>query len=478
MQRIYLLLAVLFFSFPAFAQKGHNIKVDIVGYDQDVLYLGYYYGDKTLIQDTAQVDADGGFTFAGEEALEPGMYLVVLAPDNNFFQLLVEEDEQNFLIKTTKEDLTGTLKFRNSPENTRFYNYLAFLGSVRPKAEEVNKKIQAATDPATKDRLEKELEGINKGVEDFQQKLLQEHPESFTALIIRSNKGVDLPEFEGTEEDKQMKAWKYTREHYFDNLDLADHRLLRTPFMFERINTYIERLNYQIPDSTIQAIDVVLKKLEPSEGNYKYYLIHFLNKYAASKIVGQDAIYVHLALNYYAKGKAPWVEKEQLEKITDDAKKLEPLLIGKIAPDVKLQKQDGSKVNLYGVQSDYTILYFWRYDCGHCKESTPYMRDFYNKYKDKGVKIMAVCTKQGDEIPGCWDYIKEKEIQDWIHTVDPYSLYMLDYNVKTTPQMYILDKNKKIIMKKIGAEQLDEVMERIIEMDKKKAQEDKNSDRR
>ena len=65
----------------------------------------------------------------------------------------------------------------------------------------------------------------------------------------------------------------------------------------------------------------------------------------------------------------------------DNAKKLEPLLIGKTAPNIKMQKQDGSSISLYDVSSPYTILYFWRYDCGHCKESTPFMKEFYEKYK-------------------------------------------------------------------------------------------------
>ena len=94
------------------------------------------------------------------------------------------------------------------------------------------------------------------------------------------------------------------------------------------------------------------------------------------------------------------------------------------------------------------------------------MKEFYDKYKDKGVKLVAVCTKFTDEIEGCWDYIDEKEIGDWLHLVDPYhrSRYMKVYNIKSTPQIYVLDRNKEILSKRIGAEQLEEVMDRIIEM--------------
>ncbi|MEQ8535019.1 MAG: hypothetical protein RIB86_24405, partial [Imperialibacter sp.] len=42
------------------------------------------------------------------------------------------------------------------------------------------------------------------------------------------------------------------------------------------------------------------------------------------------------------------------------------------------------------------------------------------------------------------------------NAADPYyrSNMRRDYNVRTTPQVYILDKNKKIIAKKLEVEQL------------------------
>ena len=215
--------------------------------------------------------------------------------------------------------------------------------------------------------------------------------------------------------------------------------------------------------------------MEPAEETFKYYLIHFLNAYAKSKLVGMDAVYVHLVEKYYAAGKAPWTDEEQLKKIVDNAAKLKPLLIGKTAPNFATQKQDGSKVALHDVDSEYTVLYFWRYDCGHCKKSTPVMNEFYKKYKDKGVKIFAVCAKFTDEVPECWDYINDNEINDWIHVVDPYlrSKFMDLYDIESTPQIYVLDKDKKILSKKIGAEQLEELMDNIIKM-----KEEENKSRR
>jgi hypothetical protein len=42
--------------------------------------------------------------------------------------------------------------------------------------------------------------------------------------------------------------------------------------------------------------------------------------------------------------------------------------------------------------------------------------------------------------------------------------------VKSTPQVFILDKNHKIISKRIGAEQMAEVMDEIMKVDKENEQ--------
>ena len=471
-----LLLALLFCLstiFAIHAQEGYAIKAEIDGYEEEELYLGYYYGNKQYLVDTAKVQG-GKFLFEGDEQLDPGVYLVVMAPDNNFFQILITEDEQQFAFRTSKDAPSSDMKLELAPDNTLFYNYMQFLDEQKPAAEAIGKAMETASDEE-KEKLEAERAKLDDKVREYQETLIAKHPNSLTAAIIKANLPMKLPEFEGTESEVQRKRWRYTQEHYFDHIDLADPRMLRTPFLFQRVDHYVNKLQVQHPDTMAHAIEYILEKMKPTEDNFKFYLIHFLNEAAKSKMVGMDAAYVHLVEKYYATGQAPWTEEEQLNKIIDNAKALKPLLIGKIAPDIELETIDGTKQSLHDVDSEYTILYFWRYDCGHCKKSTPYMKDFYEKFKDRGVKVVSVCTKFTDEVEGCWEYIDEKEIGDWMHFVDRYhrSRYMKVYNIKSTPQLYILDRNKEILSKRIGAEQLEEVMDRIIEMREQEANPEK-----
>jgi len=147
--------------------------------------------------------------------------------------------------------------------------------------------------------------------------------------------------------------------------------------------------------------------------------------------------------------------------------------MGKLAPDMLLEDKDGKKLSLHEFESKYTILLFWAPDCGHCKKSMPDIINFYNDFKDKGVEILGICTKFYKDAESCWDFVEEKEINIWLNTMDPYhqSRYKILYNINSTPQIFILDKDKNILVKRIGSEQLEEVMNNIIENDAAKQNE-------
>lgn len=483
MNRIFtFILALLTFGVFAQAQQtGYNIEVKIDGFEEKEMYLGYFYADKQYLRDTAQVDEDGWFRFQGEEAFDGGVYLIVMPPNNKFFQLVLDENEQHFTIETKMPDMAGNLKLKNAPDNQLLYDYLGFLSDKRPQSEKLGKELETVKDDeAASAKVRAKMEALNQEVTDYQQKLVANYPNTITAAIVKANMPLDEPEYEGeTTEEQQMNRWRWNDAHYFDNINLGDPRMMRTPFLFNKVNDYVDKMVIQHPDTISKAIDRVLTLMKPAEETFQYYLIHFLNKYANSNIVGMDAVYVSIVEKYYATGQAPWTEEEQLAKIIDNARKLEPILIGKTAPNIKMQTQDKQEFDLYSVDAPYTVMLVWDPDCGHCKKSMPAIKEFYEKFKDKGVEVFAICNKSWerdddgnislDEVAKCWEYIDEKEIGQWVNVVDPFhrSRYKSLYFIQSTPQIFVLDKDKKIISKRISGEQLSDVMDKIIEMDQK-----------
>jgi thiol-disulfide isomerase/thioredoxin len=446
------------------AAQGYSIKVKLENYDQDTLQLGYYYGNKQYLTDTA-ILKNGSFHFSDDEPLKAGMYMIVMPPDNNFFQLLINEDEQKLDIQTDAIEPVPNFKIKKSKDNELYYSYLNYLDVKRIERENLEKeKTQAGADEKLLEKIQIKLDDLDKSVIDQQEKIIKEHPKTFTASLLKSNRRIDVPEFEGSPEEIGQKRYLFYKHHYFDHIDLKDARLLRSQTLFPRFDYYVEKLTPQVPDSIIQSIDYLLESVEEVEDTYHYFLSHFLNKYAASKFVGMDAVYVHLVENYYNQGKAPWVDEEQLAKMAKNAKTLKPILIGKIAPDLKMKKEDKTFLSLHEVDSKYTVLFFWDPECGHCKKSIPKIIEFYDTYKSKGVEIFSICTKLGEKANDCWETVKEKKMDKWINVNDPYlrSRFKQIYDVRTTPRIFILDEKKEILSKGIGADQLGSMMEFLL----------------
>ncbi len=441
---------------------GYRIVVDLQGFEGDTLKLGYYYGKAQYLKDTAVVQK-GRFVFEGSEALAPGVYLLVIPPDNKFVHILIANDQQHFSVSVDMDHIVPTAKFKGSPENDIYYNYLRELEARRPRADELRKLI--AEDTLHADRYRPELASIDGDVKRVQQELIKKHPNSITAFLIRANLELEIPEYAELEEsERKQKQYEYYRDHYFDLFDLNDPRAMRSGLYHQKIDFYLQKLTYALPDSQAVAMDYLLGRMERNPEAFQYYLVHFLNESARSKRMGMDAVYVHLVDKYYAQGRATWMEAEQLDKLVQQAGTLRPILIGKEAPDLLFFKASGDPVRLHSIAADYTVLFFWDPECGHCKKSIPAIIDFYQQYKDKGVEIVGICTKTGADIASCWSTVQERGMDIWINVADQYlrNRYKTVYDIKTTPQIFILDKDKKIIVKKIAGEDLGPVMEEIL----------------
>jgi thiol-disulfide isomerase/thioredoxin len=457
----YTIICALFIN-GLFAQS-YNINFSIADYENDTLIVGYYYGDKQLVKDTVFATKKGEFSFKGNEKLGGGMYLGLMKPDNSFVQFLVGEADQNFDIKFSKKDV-AKVAFKNSKENTLFYEYMEYIRNKSKEAEPLRDTLKK-DDPATKAKLAK----LDVEVKAYQKAFLEPIKGSILYNLINSNNEIDIPEYTGTEEEKQMSRYRFYKAHYFDYIDWNLPSLIRTPYIHNKIDFYVKKLTVQNPDSLILSVDYILKQLEKNEDARKYYLSHFLNEYANAKIIGMDKIFVHLTDNYYAKGQATWVKEDNLKKIIESADNLRNILIGNIFPNITTYKEDNTPVILHNVKSKYTLLVFWAPDCGHCKKEMPDVLKYAAEYKNLGLTTISVCTKGGDKAGECWEGVKEKSMEALINTGDEYQRYRQLVSIQTTPKLFLLDDKKEIIFKDMPAEELGNVMKDVIRVEEEKA---------
>lgn len=485
-----LLLLLCVFSFSKLsAADGYEIKVKINNLKKnDTIFLAYHMGTQKYLRDTTILDDKLTGVFKGKEKLPGGIYLIVL-PNKTYFDIIV--NEQFFTVENDTTDFAKNFKSTGSPENKVFYDDLKFIAEKAKQrgdldAERKNEK----TSEERKKAIDEAMKKIDSEVKEYRSNIIKNNPKSFYAKVLKMMEDVQIPDAPKDENGNITDStfqYRYYKEHYFDNIDFADDRLLRTPILHGKVMYYIEKMTPQAPDSINAALDVVLKKAKANNEMFKFWLIDLLNLYAKSNIMGFDAVYVHLVENYYAKGLASWTDEADLYRITDRAKKMKPTLIGQVAPKLLLMDNNGKYQDLYSIKADYTLLYIYDPDCGHCKKETPKFLEGYHKIREKGIdlKVFAVSTDHlvdGQDSTGMpkfktkpeevnkWpNFIKEYKTDVWINVADLYlqNNFREVYDINSTPRAFLLDKDKKIIAKRFAAEQFEQLMDDFYNRDKK-----------
>ena len=213
-----------------------------------------------------------------------------------------------------------------------------------------------------------------------------------------------------------------------------------------------------MPDSINAAADYLVELARPNSEVFKFVVWWITNTYETSNIMGMDAVFVHMADKYYTAEQAFWVDSTGLAKIQDRARTLKPLLLGQKAKNLVLEDTSGVYRSLNDVKSPYTILIFWDPDCGHCQKAMPKLKDLYDKFKIKGVQVYAVDDAVEEEK---WKkYIREHNL-NWINVADlqTHNNFRHDYDLTSTPQIFLLDDTKTIIAKRIDVETLGDLLQ-------------------
>jgi thiol-disulfide isomerase/thioredoxin len=468
------LLTVLIFlvSPPALAQSGYTMNFKIKGWHDTTTYLGYYYGESKALKDTAKVNHKGEFTFSGKNSLPQGVYFLIL-DKTLIFEFVVGAD-QEFEMETDASDYVRTMKVKGDEDNKVFFDIMG----RRMEAEPFMKILQDTTlkDEARKKEAQESFKKITEKVIAYQLEVIHEQPTSVTARIFKATLPIDVPEApkkaDGTI-DSSFR-FRYYRAHYFDNFDLSDDALIRMPrpFYQEKVKDYLEKLFIPQADTITRAINNLVAKAKKNPETYKYLVYTCIYLYQTPEIMGLDAVYVNLYNTYFKTGEMDFWANAQLKKnLKDYADKLSRAMIGQQGPNLMMQDQFLAPKSLYDIKKKYTLVYFFDPDCGHCRQESPKLVDFYNKNKSKyDLEVFAVCMDTS--LQKMKDYIKEMKMS-WITVNGPRS-YLAEpfrklYYSETTPTLYILDEKKTVIARKLPVEKVDEFLTNYEKFQKSKA---------
>lgn len=485
----------LFIFFSLFISLGFSqkLKFKLEGIEDTTIFLVKYLGKGLYYADTAEMK-NSFVEFDGSKQ-EAGM-LAVLLPGQKYFEFIYDKKEVH--LETKSPNFVETMNVKKSEDNKVFYAYLDFLIKQRKR----NKDLQEKRDQSEKDsdvynKIQNQLLASKKELTKYQKELVETNKELLVSKILKMGIDIEIPEAPKDENGYQIDSlfnYHYYRDHFFDNFDFTDDRLVNSPMFHTRLEAYFSK------NMLVQHWDTIIKysfkfcdQLDPKSKAFQYSVDWITNNFGKSKIMGMDKVFVMMGDRYYcslnAEGKSPayWMPEDRLETLCENVKTNLNLVMGVKPPNIILRDTtDSNWKDFYSLNSEYTVLYFWDPTCGHCKKTTPKIQKLYDeKFKTRNIEVFAIGKATGDDFEKWKKFIKDNGLT-FINvgvteslfkaaTENPYQFipkyttieslnYQSTYDIYSSPRVFVLDKDKKIIAKQISVSQLEDMLDHLQNM--------------
>jgi thiol-disulfide isomerase/thioredoxin len=478
------------------AGQGHDIHINFKNCKDTMMFLAFYQFDKSYLADTCKKVVKGQVVFKGKNTLEKGVYYLVSQDKARYFDFFISDANQKITMSTDTADLVKNLKCTSHKENDDFFNYIRFITAKNKEYSEVRSKTKGMSAKDSAAFMLEKGKILNETVVAYENTFLEQHKGTFVGDVVglkMEKEAKDIPKASNGRPDS-LYIYNYYKNHYWDGVNWQDDGIMRTPFFADRLKKYFNNVIIQHPDTVCSEIDRVMAKTKAGTMMQKLLIAHFLFTSESSKLMGFDKVFVHVIDKYIRSGMAKEVyDAATIEKIKERGDILKPLLLGSQAPDLLMIDTIGHKaiakmgfdtvktsagatklyydnaqglaqtfVPLYGVKTDYLVLVFWDVDCGHCKTEIPKLLEEYHAIKKEGIdlKVFSVYTQHDYEK---WrKYIIDNKL-DWINVYDGVHVNNIKekYDIYSTPVIYVLNKDKRIKAKRIGTEQLKDIIKQM-----------------
>lgn len=484
-----LVISILLLAPLSFGQK---LKFKVEGHKDTTVHLVKWYGKGRYYADTAEMK-NGFVEFDGSK--QQAGVLILFLPSQDMLEFIYNNEE--VYIETKLPDLMGNAKIKKSEENKIFYPYVRMMSSKNKDAQrwkEQQKNHEEGSEMYEK--LQNQIDNATEEVEAYQANLVQEHGDMLVGKIVKMSMDIEIPEAPKDEAGNIIDSnfrFYYYRQHFWDNIDLTDSRLVRTPVFHNKLSQYFSKnMMVQHWDTVIHYAFDFCDRLDPKGDLFQYCVSWITSTYEQSKIMGMDKVFVYMGERYYCslneEGKSPahWMPEEKLKDLCEKVSTHKDLVMGAVPPNLILRDTtDKNWQDFYSLDKEYVILYFWDPECGHCKKITPKLQTLYEKkFRDRNIEIFAIGKAVGEDFDKWKAFIQKnnlefinvavtddlytKAMEDARQFVPKYTTlkslnYQKTYDIFATPKMWVLDKDKKIIAKSLTISQLEDFLDRLQE---------------
>ncbi len=444
---IFLLLVFFAFNTNALAQQ-YIIQGTVYGYENKPVFLAEIFGHQENIIDTTLTNSKGTFAFQLSEKNDTGIYKLFLKSDYTN-QILKERplnilfSHQNVVFETNFENMYHDLEFKHSPLNEAYYKFLYEYKDLMSSFGSMRNKLQYyQNDEENLSKIAKAIKEIGEKINTYIDTLAQNQNNDFLSTIYLTYK---IPAFNARW--TQEESMRHLRKNFLKPFPFNNPQIIHSSRIPSKIQEYLQfyqdpRLIKRDQDSLlIQGAERVLLHAFINDKVYEYvlsYLTHFFEKQKRQRV-----------LEFLAKESEKNKCHSPNNEVHKTLQKYLQLGMGKKVPDIEFRDPFSQKqYSLHDIDAEYTLVIFWATFCGHCTEKMPEYKKLYETTDRSLFEMVAISVDNKREI--YLDYVTDHGYDKWINYSDFngwQSEFAKIFNVKYTPNTFLLNKDKEIIGK-------------------------------
>ena len=451
MKHIPLILLFAGLCASASAQK-YSFTFRVADGTDTMLYVGQHYRDEVRLVDSARVQS-GVCVFAGRRNWTRGIYALVRQDRKTVLADFAVDDSRRFTISGDAKLTPSTVSVKGSEVNRMLFDYMATLQAAQQEVKSIRERKK---NPATQAQAEADETALTERMRAYQAKTLGSTAPNVFFELVNLCENPDVPD---SVEDKA----RYFRVHYWDRLFGSAHstmssELLYSPQLFNKMNYFFFGLLYRADSDTIcRELDRLMERVGDDTAMQRYVLQFIEPRYFRStKNIGWDAVWCHIAREYYLKGRCPWSRESERFLMQQNYDRIIQSIIGAHGQELWMAdtNQSGDPkdwISSHRFPTRYVILWFWDPDCHHCQEQSEELKVLYDslqKAPDRRFEIYAVGYES--DVAKWKRYVREHDFR-WVNVGGPNVNidYQEAYNVHGAPTMIILNERRDIIMNKV-----------------------------
>lgn len=402
---------------------------------QQKVYLNAFTGLYLEVVDSVMMTQDKRVEFNTE--LTKGMYQL----ETEFGQtidFLYDDAPVKFILKDINK--TEEVEFIDSQLNSDWNNYLIFKEQIM-NSMDLLKPILRQYDKDSEFYLnaKNEYQKLQNDFISFTDSLIRH--DNYASELIKVDRFLPLNLDDDFDKQRNDLIINFFNDVDFNNLSLIPTDILAIKiFDFISIQLSPELTPEQRVMSIILATDNILNRCTVNYEMYKFVFQFLMEVFAELNL--QDVVDYMTRIPYSEIIDCSESQYEELLSIVEFNSRAS---IGSLANNIYGKTVLDIEFDLYNIDNEFTLVYFWSYTCEQCRESLKKLELFLND--NKNFSMIAVSVK-GD-LKKIKNLAKKYKAEAYFYHdgLEWNCPFVNDYAVTATPSFYLLDKDKKIIFK-------------------------------